>query len=186
MMKKPLQYYIGNALMAFSFLLLVFIYYPLFELYFFPQPIPKNAADYSFSIEIPRLHIFAPIIDNVDPFNDASYHEALTKGVALSRTGVEPGEKGTVYIFAHSSDFPWRITHYNTIFYRIGELQKGDSILITHNHHVYAYSVTSQKVVWPSEVDYITHTDTNQLILQTCTPIGTSFQRLLVFAIPRM
>ncbi len=172
--------------MAFSFLFLVFIYYPLFELYFFPQPIPKDKSIYSFSIEIPKLQIFAPVVDNVDPFDSAQYHDALTRGVALSKTGVKPGEKGTVYIFAHSSDFPWRITRYNTIFYKIGDLQKGDSINIRYNHALYTYSVTSQKVVWPSEIQYITNTQKNQLILQTCTPIGTSFQRLLIFAKPRM
>jgi len=169
--------------MAFSLLLLLFIYYPVIELYFFPQPVPKVSTQ-GFFIEIPKIHVVSPIIPNVDPFNDAKYHEALTHGVALSNTGVMPGQNGTVYIFAHSSDFPWRITRYNTIFYKIGELKVGDIIIIQNEQQIYRYTVTGQKVVWPSDLKYLTETKTNQLILQTCTPIGTSLLRLLVFAKP--
>jgi len=183
MKKNKLIFELGNALMAFSFLFLAFIYYPIFEVYFFSKPLPKIEPN-SFAIEIPKINVYAPIIANVDPFNSRVYHDVLTRGVALSSTGVFPGESGTVYIFAHSSDAPWRITRYNTVFFKIGELKKNDAIDIFYKNHTYKYLVTGQKTVWPEEVDYITKTKKNQLILQTCIPIGTSLQRLLIFAKP--
>lgn len=181
---KPITYHIGNALMAFSLLLLLFIYYPIIEVYLFPKPLPKNIHQYEFAIEIPKIHVYSPIIPNVDPFNSVQYHEALTHGIALAKNSYMPGQGSTTYLFAHSSDVPWRITRYNTIFYKLGELQHGDTILIVNKSKEFQYRVTDKKTVWPWEISYILDTKKNQLILQTCVPIGTAFQRLLVFAKP--
>jgi LPXTG-site transpeptidase (sortase) family protein len=48
----------------------------------------------------------------------------------------------------------------------------------------YNYVVYDKKVVEPWQVSYITESKKTQLIVQTCTPIGTSLYRLLVFADP--
>ena len=61
---------------------------------------------------------------------------------------------------------------------------KGDIIIISKDRKLYKYKVTDKKTVWPNEVNYLLETKKTQLILQTCVPIGTSFQRLLVFAEP--
>lgn len=42
----------------------------------------------------------------------------------------------------------------------------------------------TKKTVWPNEVKYLKEDQGDILILQTCTPIGTALQRLLVFAKP--
>ena len=101
---------------------------------------------------------------------------AHAKGTAL------PNQAGTTFLFAHSSDVPWRITSYNTAFYRLGKIQPGDQITITYEGEDYFYQVRDKKVVWPIEVEFLTKQGKDQLILQTCTPIGTSLKRLLVFA----
>lgn len=123
-------------------------------------------------------------MEGVNPFNEEEYRKALEKGVAQAKGTALPGEKGTIFLFAHSSDFPWRITRYNVAFFRLPELQKGDKINIFRNGKEYKYKVTDKKTVWPSEVNYLLDTKKTQLILQTCFPIGTSLQRLLVFAKP--
>jgi len=168
--------------MAFSLLQLIFIYYPLINLYLFPNKLTSNTVDKSFYIEIPKINVKTSVIGNVDPFNEKEYRASLEKGIAQAKGTALPGEKGTVFLFAHSSDLPWRITRYNIAFFRLPELERRDPIIIFRNGKEYKYKVTDKKTVWPNEVNYLLDTKKTQLILQTCVPIGTSFQRLLVFA----
>src|SRR3989344_8109020 len=176
--------FLGNALMAFSLLLLIFIYYPVISLYIFPPKIDKKIYSKSFYIEIPKINVRSQIISNVDPFNETEYRKALEKGIAHAKNTSLPGEKSTTFLFAHSSDSPWRITRYNVAFFRLPEIQKGDMITVFRNEKTYKYKVSDKKTVWPNEVNYLLNTKKNQLILQTCVPIGTSLKRLLVFADP--
>ena len=133
-------------------------------------------------ISIPRISAYAPLIDDVDPWNEQEYRRALKDGVAIARGFAKPGETGTSFIFAHSSDSPWNITSYNTVFLRLGELKPGDIVELNYNGQSHKYSVSHSVEVWPNEVENLTRTFGDQLILQTCTPIGTSLKRLLVFA----
>jgi LPXTG-site transpeptidase (sortase) family protein len=135
-------------------------------------------------ISIPEIDAQAPVTINVDPFNSVLYHAVLTHSVAQAQGTSLPGQKGTVYLFAHSSGPPWQQTHFNTIFVRLSELKKGDKVYLVRNGVIYMYKVRSSKVVFPNAVSYLQNTKRNQLILQTCTPIGTDYQRLLVFADP--
>ena len=142
----------------------------------------KAQVTSSSQIIIPRINAQAPLIDNVDPWNETEYRKALKNGVALASGFSKPGQEGAVYIFAHSSDSPWNITSYNTVFFRLGELKSGDEVLVKYNGEDYKYLVSHSIEVWPHEVEAITQGSGNQLILQTCTPVGTSLKRLLVFA----
>ncbi len=170
--------------MAFSLSLIIFIYYPVIALYLVPTQTVNKLSDTSFYIDIPKINVFLPIISNVDPFNEKEYRKVLEKGVAQAKGTALPGEKGTSYLFGHSSDSPWRITRYNIAFFRLPELKKGDIILIKRRGKEYKYKVSGEKTVWPNEINYLLDTKKTQLILQTCVPIGTSLQRLLVFADP--
>lgn len=170
--------------MAFSLLLLVFIYYPIISLYLFPKKIDSKVLTKPFYIEIPRINVASQIISNVDPFSETEYRKSLEKGIAHAKNTPLPGDSGMSFLFAHSSDTPWRITRYNIAFFRLPELKKGDSINITRNGKMYKYKVSDKKTVWPTEVNYLLHNKKNQLILQTCVPIGTSLKRLLIFADP--
>lgn len=177
--------HLGNALMAFSALGLLFIYYPfLKELFFPPQVTFQMRKETNFSIEIPSIKVFSKVIANVDPFNEKEYIEKLKYGVAQAKGSSLPGEGGTVYLFAHSSDVPWRITRYNTAFFKLDFAKNNDTIYIRRNGREYMYKVYAKKTVWPSEISYLTKPQGDILILQTCTPVGTALQRLLVFAKP--
>lgn len=176
----------GNILIIAAISILAFTYYPYIKLYL-PSPssgslMPGNTEE--FSINIPKINAQAPIIPDVDPWSQDTYGKALQKGVAQARGTVLPGEKGTSFLFAHSSEVPWRMTRQNTAFLRLSELESGDEIVIKRGGNEYKYTVESKQEVWPNETQYLQPSPKNQLILQTCTPVGTSLKRLLVFAQP--
>lgn len=165
---------LGNSLIIGSLILLTYIYLPFINAYF-PSKSNADIADGDF-ILIPRISAIAEIIPSVDPWNEAEYKIALKKGVAQAKDNPN-------FYFAHSSLDPWEMTRENTSFLRLGELNRGDQIKIYHDGKEQIYSVTGKKIVWPSEVDYLKDPGAG-ITLQTCTPIGTSLKRLLVFATP--
>lgn len=181
---KPLSYYLGNFLIAISVFFLLFIYYPIIGLYLFPPKIDENLNRKGYYIQIPKIRAQAPIVTNVDPWNEKEYQTKLTQGVAHAKGTSIPNEQGSSFLFAHSSDLPWRISRYNTVFLRLPELKIGDDIYVFKNGKKTSYKVFAKKEVWPNEVKYLEKTSKNQLILQTCVPIGTAFKRLLIFAEP--
>lgn len=170
--------------MVLSLLIGFLIFYPVIATYLFPAPINNQDVLIGDYITIPKIKAQAPIIMDVDPTNQTVYDKALRKGVAHAKGTYLPGEGGRSFLFAHSSGNPLEQTNYNTVFVKLNELNHGDEILIKRNGNVYKYSVTSKKVVYPNEVDYLKKNDTPGIIIQTCWPIGTSWKRLLVFASP--
>lgn len=171
---------IGNIFIIGSVIVFVFIFTPYLLTYF---PHDPKVIDMSSSVVIPKIGAVAPVLYNVDPFNSGVYKKALTQGVAHAKGSSLPGENGKIFLFAHSSGMPWELTRYNTIFLRLNELAPDDEISIYRDGNKYTYKVTDKKEVWPSEVSYLLEKSTeNELILQTCSPIGTDLKRLLVFA----
>lgn len=186
-MGNTAQKWIGNILIVTALLGLLFIYYPYGkELLFPPQVTEEQKENTAFSVEIPKISVFSEIIPYVDPFNEKEYLEQLKKGVAHAKNSSLPGEGDTVYLFAHSSDVPWRITRYNTAFFKLDFLENGDEIFIRKNGELFKYEVFNKITVWPNNVSYLKESQGNVLILQTCTPVGTALQRLLVFARPTL
>lgn len=176
---------IGNILILGSVLGFLFIYYPLLKEQLFP-PVYTQAEKESleFSVEIPSIKVFSKVIENVDPFNQNEYIESLKQGIAHASDSSLPGNGKTVYLFAHSSDVPWRITRYNTAFFKLGNTNIGDEVIVRRNGELYKYKIFDKKEVWPDEIEYLTEDQGDVLILQTCTPVGTALRRLLVFAKP--
>lgn len=136
-----------------------------------------SSQNTGYFIAIPKINAYAPIIPNINPWQKSDYLKALSQGVAAT-------QGNPWFLFAHSSDLPWKITRYNTAFLRLGELQKGDQIIINKYGTRYQYEVVEKREVWPDQVQHIKEAGPNRLILMTCTPIGTSLKRLLIFARP--
>jgi sortase A len=180
----PFSYHLGNLIIAVVLLSLFITFWPILEIYLFPPKIKPAAQVKETSITIPRINAQAPLILDVDPWNETVYKTALTKGVAHAKDTSFPWEEGKSFLFAHSSGNPWELTSYNTVFLRLGELMVGDEVLITQKGKVYRFVVEEKKTVWPSEVSYLESSNENQLVIMTCTPIGTSLKRLLIFAKP--
>jgi len=141
--------------------------------------------DPAFSIVIPKIGASAKIFANVDPSDPNQFLPILMQGVAHAKGTVFPGMKGNIYLFAHSTDNFWDVGRYNAIFYLLKDLKPSDEIVVFFQNKRYNYVVTSTKIVDPSDVSYIVngkYQNQETLILQTCWPPGTTFQRLLVFA----
>ena len=179
---KPFRL-IGNFFIMGGIILLAYIYYPLISANFFPQngqPITSKSKD--FTIQIPKINVNSKVIENVDPFSEIEYKSALRQGVAHAKNTSFPGYSGMIFLFAHSSGPPWEQTRNNTIFLKLGKVEQGDRIILYRKGEKFSYVVREKKEVWPSEVNYLLDNTGNELILQTCTPVGTDLKRLLVFA----
>ena len=90
-----------------------------------------------------------------------------------------------VYIFGHSTNYPWFVKDLNALFFKLETLTTGDKIEIEYNSKLFNYYVVQKKVVKATEVEVIKeNVDKDILVLQTCYPPGTFWKRLLIFAKP--
>lgn len=177
--------HLGNTLILASLVLFAYIASPvILEEWQFrrqsAQEVPTPSSE--FTVHIPSLAIRSKVIENVNAWNEADYQLALQDGVAHASGSATPNQNGSMFLFAHSSDVPWRMTRTNTAFFRLPRIYLGEKILVDYQGERYAYEVSEIKEVWPHEVEAVTQAQGDQVILQTCTPVGTSLKRLLVFA----
>jgi sortase A len=140
-----------------------------------------------FSVVIPKIGANEKVYPNVDPNNESEYLNILKKGIAHAKGTAFPGMNGTTYLFAHSTDNFWDVGRYNAVFYLLNKMQIGDDITIFFQGKRYDYTVNDTKIIDPTDTHYIAANlgQGERLILQTCWPPGTSWKRLLVFAVPK-
>lgn len=142
--------------------------------------IPVNAE---FGIIIPKIQANARIIANVNPYDSRAYQVALTKGVAHAKDSALPGQNGNIFLFSHSSVNFYEANRYNSVFYLLTKLEKGDEIILYYHKNKFEYSVTDKKIVEPADVSYLAKgTLGDTVTLMTCWPPGTTFRRLVVLA----
>jgi LPXTG-site transpeptidase (sortase) family protein len=142
------------------------------------KPVNKD-----FSIIIPTIGVNAPIIAGVNPVSKAGYTQALLYGVAHSSTSYYPNQNGTVYLFSHSTNYEWYVKDLNAVFYLLKNVKLGDYVVLFYLGNRYTYAIRESKVVSAKEVSYLTpQYGKRELILQTCWPPGTAYERMLVFA----
>ncbi|MBI4089222.1 MAG: class E sortase, partial [Candidatus Levybacteria bacterium] len=143
--------------------------------------------DTSFGILIPKIGANARVFPNVDPSSPDKFLPFLQQGVAHAKGTVFPGQKGNIYLFAHSTDNFWNVGRYNAIFYLLKDLGEGDDVVVFYQNVRHNYTVTKSVIADPTDVSYIADSQTGKelLILQTCWPPGTTWQRLIVFATPK-
>jgi len=139
-------------------------------------------ADNNFSIIIPKIDVNTKIIKNVDPLNSDEYLSKLKDGVVHSKTSGLPNDKVPTFIFAHSSNSFYDDGDYNSIFYLLYKLKRGDVFYLVYNKRVYRYVVQDLKKVDKHRTDYLrSDKRDSSVILMTCWPPGTDKERLLVF-----
>ena len=112
--------------------------------------------------------------------------KAMESGVAyfgIPGANSTPGQIGNTVISGHSSNDVIDQGEYKFIFARLDHLQNGDTIFLNYESKRYSYTITKKEVVKPTEVGKLIY-ETNKPILTliTCTPLGTSLNRLLVTA----
>ena len=194
----------GNILIILSLGLILFIYGPLFyqELGYFknrlfkientleflevssPQTKVIEPVSKEFGLVIPKIGINSEVFADVDAFNPKEYRRILTQGVAHAKGSVLPGEKGYIFIFAHSAETPLNIVRYHAVFYLLGKLIPGDEIDLFYQDKRFQYEVVEKKIVSAEEaLSYISEeTNENFLVLQTCYPPGTTLKRMVIIA----
>ena len=142
-----------------------------------------KVKDRDFGIVIPRIYINESIVENVDPTSKRSYTPALKKGIAHAAGTALPGDGQQGYYFAHSSEVGLEASRLNSIFYLLGKLKKGDEVQLWSKGRKYIYIVTGSEVVPTNDVSFLQKSvPKEQIILQTCWPLGTSLKRLIVRA----
>lgn len=151
--------------------------------------VQKEATSYGvdsyFSVVIPKINAKSKIIANVDAGNEKDYADALSRGVAHARGTYFPGMGNNIFLFSHSTNSSVNVSRYNAIFYLLRKLTVGDQIIIFFADKKYVYQVEKKVIAKPSDTSWITgKSDGEQLVLQTCDPPGTTWNRLLIIAKP--
>ncbi|HEV3046956.1 MAG TPA: class E sortase [Solirubrobacteraceae bacterium] len=87
-----------------------------------------------------------------------------------------PGIPGTTAVAGHR-------TTYLAPFREINFLKPGNHILLYMPYAHFTYTVTGQRVVWPSDVGAaVSQVGYSRLVLSACTPVFSAEKRLLVYA----
>jgi len=134
---------------------------------------------------IPKINVDVPVIYDIG--NDyESQMTAMNDGVAqfaIPGASSHPGQVGNTVIAGHSSNDLFDSGDYKFIFAQLDKLIVGDTIYANYQSKRYTYTVTKKEVVKPNEVDKLAYPTTKPILtLITCTPLGTSINRLLVTA----
>jgi LPXTG-site transpeptidase (sortase) family protein len=139
-----------------------------------------------FLVTIDRIGLQnARVIKDIDPADTQTYEAALLQGLVQAKGTGYPGSGKMVYIFGHSTNYPWYVKELNALFFKLETIEIGDDIKIEYNGAKFKYYVTQKKIVEANDVSSVyDNLNSNILVLQTCYPPGTSWKRLLIFAVP--
>ncbi len=134
---------------------------------------------------IPKINVDVPVDYSTTPDYNAQM-KAMENGVAwfgIPGANSRPGQVGNTVLSGHSSNDIIDSGSYKFIFARLDQLMPGDTVYVNYESKRYTYTVTKKEVVKPTEVSRLVYaTDKPVLTLITCTPLGTSLNRLLVTA----
>jgi LPXTG-site transpeptidase (sortase) family protein len=142
-----------------------------------------EVPDPEYSIYIPKIMAKSRVIPDVNANDPVKYLDDLKRGVAEAARLAHPGQKGTTYLFAHSVGSPADYARYNAVFYLLHRLQTGDDIEVVYHKTLYKYKVGNKEILNAGDVRYLTPQNKEEiLVLSTCYPPGTSWQRLVIVA----
>ncbi|MCQ2570677.1 MAG: class E sortase [Candidatus Saccharibacteria bacterium] len=140
------------------------------------------------TLMIPKLNVEVPIVFGSK--NDLnSMANAMGNGVAhfsIRGASAKPGEVGNFAISGHSAGNIYQQSDYKFIFSGLTRMGSGDLIYVDYNGQRYTYRVTGTRTVDPSNSASLREIAKNNpgkpmITLITCTPLGTSKYRLLVY-----
>ncbi|MFL6189434.1 MAG: class E sortase [Actinomycetes bacterium] len=125
-------------------------------------------------LDIPRIQLVNKVIV------EGVGRDELRKGPGHVPSTVPPGQPGTFGVSGHR-------TTYGAPFYRLDELEKGDTITVVTRDAIYTYTVTRTAIVKPTDTQVLdnVHGSNGKLkatiTLTTCHPRYSARQRLVVF-----
>ena len=132
-------------------------------------PVGKGIA----LIQIPKIKVEKVVVQGVG-------REDLKKGPGHVPSTVMPGQVGTFAVSGHR-------TTYGAPFFRLNELVKGDIITVISRTEIFTYSVTSTRIVRPTDTSVLNNVRGHDgkvkptIVLTTCHPRFSAKQRFIVF-----
>ncbi len=127
---------------------------------------PRVVNDGLVRVEIPKADVDAIVVDGVT-------RKELAVGPGHMPTTPMPGEIGNAVISAHR----------DTFFRKIGDLRKGDEVLVRRDGEIFHFTFDHRLIVLPTDLSVIRPTSDAELTLITCYPtyfIGPAPERLVV------
>ena len=149
------------------------------------MPLPQTSVveEKNFSLEVPKLSLNVLVTPDVDIGNSTEIDTFLKMGVAQAKGSARPNQNGTVFIFGHSSDFPWNNNPFGTVFSSLDTLRLNDLIILHYHGQDYRYKVKEVTIVNANVTLGSLSLDTpERLFLSSCWPVGTDWKRVLVLA----
>ncbi|MEN8252514.1 MAG: sortase [Patescibacteria group bacterium] len=150
------------------------------------DPDAPGGARPSVIVEIDKIDVEVPVVLSQDATEEVLQKD-LDNGVIHYPGMAMPGQRGNVYIAGHSSNFVWSKGAYNDVFRNLNNLENGDKIVIKSKQQngkemTYTYTVTQKEEVAADDSRIFADTQSQELTLTTCWPLGTSSKRLMIKA----
>ena len=140
------------------------------------------------TLMIPKLNVEVPVVFGAK--NDLnSMSAAMSNGVAhfsIPGASANPGEIGNFVVSGHSAGNIYQQSDYKFIFSGLTRMAANDLIYMDYKGQRYTYRVTGTRTVDPSNSAALRKIASDNsgkpmITLITCTPLGTSKYRLLVY-----
>ena len=133
------------------------------------------------SLAISKISVNSPVHWDTNP---TEILPTLEDNLAHVSGSGKPGEGKNIFITGHSSNYWWKKGNLNTVFALLPELSEKDEILLSYQGKIHRYVVSERKEVPKKEVTNHFYSDSEQLTLVTCVPVGTNLRRLIIIAKP--
>jgi sortase A len=150
------------------------------------DPNASTAVSSDPKLIIPKINVEVPVDYTLASTDEAVTEKALLRSVVrypIPGANSAPGETGNTVILGHSSNNIYDPGAFKYVFVRLDALEKGDEFYLNYQGTRYVYQVTGKEVITPQQVSkLILPNDKPHATLVTCTPIGTSTNRLLIYA----
>ncbi len=129
-------------------------------------PAPTPAPEHGTRIQIPAIHVDAPIVHGDD-------WEQLKKGVAHNAASANPGQPGNVVLSGHNDVF-------GEVFRYLERLKPGDEVIVYTNQRAYTYVISGWDLVEPTQVEVMAPTPDATITLISCHPYLVDNHRIIV------
>ena len=150
------------------------------------DPTISGDARIKFTLMIKKLNVEVPVVLSQST-EENLIQKDLEKGVVHYPGTALPGERGNAYIAGHSSNYVWSKGAYNYVFKNLDGLLRDDTIDIiaqfgNGREITYTYFVGLNEEVAPNDVRIFADTQSQELTLTTCWPLGSNARRLMIKA----
>ncbi len=138
------------------------------------------------TIVIDKINVTVPMVWSQTVLEEQLQEDLKRGAIHYPRTAA-PGQKGNMFIAAHSSNYAWVEGNFNYVFSKLNNVKPGDIVAITVRQKNgaalrYTYKVREQRIVMPDDPWLFMKEDKASTTLSTCWPLGTRQKRLAVKA----